>query len=80
MKNLRGIYIIWYRDMVRFRRDKLRMVGAITFPLLFLIVFGSGLGGTMGMLAPGVNFVRFIFPGIVGTYELVYGRGIGSLG
>ncbi len=71
MKNLRGIYIIWYRDMVRFRRDKLRMVGAITFPLLFLIVFGSGLGGTMGMLAPGVNFVRFIFPGIVGMTVLM---------
>jgi len=71
MKNLRGIYIIWYRDMVRFRRDKLRMVGAITLPLLFLIVFGSGLGGTMGMLAPGVNFVRFIFPGIVGMTVLM---------
>lgn len=71
MKNLRGIYIIWYRDMVRFRRDKLRMVGAITFPLLFLIVFGSGLGGMMGMLAPGVNFVRFIFPGIVGMTVLM---------
>ncbi len=71
MKNLRGIFIIWYRDLLRFRRDKLRMVGAITFPLLFLIVFGSGLGGTMGMLAPGVNFVQFIFPGIVGMTVLM---------
>jgi len=47
------------------------MVGSITFPLLFLVVFGSGLSGTMGMLAPGVNFSKFIFPGIVGMTVLM---------
>ncbi|TRZ49470.1 MAG: ABC transporter [Dehalococcoidia bacterium] len=71
MNNLRGIYTIWYRDLLRFRRDKVRMVGSITFPLLFLVVFGSGLSGTMGMLAPGVNFSKFIFPGIVGMTVLM---------
>jgi len=71
MNNLWGIYTIWYRDLLRFRRDKVRMVGAITFPLLFLVVFGSGLSGTMGMLAPGVNFSKFIFPGIVGMTVLM---------
>lgn len=71
MNNLRGIYTIWYRDLLRFRRDKVRMVGSITFPLLFLVVFGSGLSGTMGMLAPGVDFSKFIFPGIVGMTVLM---------
>lgn len=71
MNNLRGIYTIWYRDLLRFRRDKVRMVGSITFPLLFMVVFGSGLSGTMGMLAPGVNFSKFIFPGIVGMTVLM---------
>ena len=47
------------------------MVGAITFPMLFLVVFGSGLSGTMGMLAPGVNFSKFIFPGIIGMTVLM---------
>lgn len=71
MNNLRGIYTIWYRDLLRFRRDKVRMVGSITFPLLFMVVFGSGLSGTMGMLAPGVDFSKFIFPGIVGMTVLM---------
>jgi ABC-2 type transport system permease protein len=71
MNNLRGIYTIWYRDLLRFRRDKVRMVGAIAFPLLFLVVFGGGLSGTMGMLAPGVDFSKFIFPGIVGMTVLM---------
>ena len=66
MNNLRGVSIIWYRDILRFWRDKLRMIGAILLPLLFLFVFGSGFSGMMGILSPGVNFTQFMFPGIIG--------------
>ena len=66
MNNLRGVYTIWYRDILRFWRDKLRMVGTISLPLLFLFVFGGGLGSRMGMLGEGIDFTRFIFPGVIG--------------
>ena len=55
MNNLRGVYTIWYRDMIRFGKDRVRIIGSIFMPLLFLFVFGSGLGAQMGMLRPGVN-------------------------
>ncbi len=71
MKNLRGVYIIWYRDILRFWHDKMRMAGSITFPLLFLFVFGSGLSSRMGSLGPGVDYVQFIFPGIIGMTVLM---------
>lgn len=71
MKNLRGVYIIWYRDILRFWHDKMRMAGSITFPLLFLFVFGSGLSSRMGPLGPGVDYVQFIFPGIIGMTVLM---------
>ncbi len=71
MNNLRGIYTIWYRDMLRFWHDKMRMAGSITFPLLFLFVFGSGLGARMGSLGPGIDFTKFIFPGIIGMTVLM---------
>ncbi|MFC2018411.1 ABC transporter permease [Chloroflexota bacterium] len=66
MNNLRAVYIIWYRDILRFWHDKVRMMGSIFFPLLFLFVFGSGLSSRMGMFGDGVDFAQFIFPGIIG--------------
>jgi len=66
MNHLRGMYTIWYRDLLRFWRDKMRMAGSIIFPLLFLFIFGSGFSARMGFLAPGVDFTRFMFPGIIG--------------
>ena len=71
MNHLRGIYTIWYRDILRFWHDKMRMVGSIIFPLLFLFIFGSGLSGSMGSLAPGVDFTQFMFPGIIGMTVLM---------
>ncbi|MFC2005753.1 ABC transporter permease [Chloroflexota bacterium] len=71
MDNLRGIYTIWYRDILRFWHDKMRMVGSMTFPLLFLFVFGSGLNARMGFLGPGIDFAQFMFPGIIGMTVLM---------
>ncbi|UCG55096.1 MAG: ABC transporter permease [Dehalococcoidia bacterium] len=71
MSHMRGIYTIWYRDILRFWHDKMRMIGSIIFPLLFLFIFGSGLRGSMGFLIPGVDFAQFMFPGIIGMTVLM---------
>jgi len=71
LNNLRGIYTIWYRDILRFWHDRLRLIGSVTFPLLFLFVFGSGLGARMGALGSGIDFTQFIFPGIIGMTVLM---------
>lgn len=71
MNHLRGIYTIWYRDILRFWQDKVRMVGSLIFPLLFLFVFGSGLGRQMGTFGTGIDFTQFMFPGIIGMMVLM---------
>ena len=71
MNSLRGVYTIWYRDILRFWRDKMRMISSVTFPLLFLFVFGSGLSARMGLLGPGIDFAQFMFPGIIGMTVLM---------
>jgi ABC-2 type transport system permease protein len=68
-RNARGVYVIWYRDILRFWRDRARVVGALGQPLLFLVVFGSGLSASLGTGLTkelgDVSYVRFIYPGIV---------------
>ena len=71
MNHLRGVYTIWYRDLLRFWRDRMRLIGSIALPLLFLFVFGSGLSARMGSLGPGVDFKQFMFPGIIGMSVLM---------
>jgi hypothetical protein len=39
---LRAIYIIWYRDLIRFWRDRARLIASMAQPLLYLLVFGTG--------------------------------------
>jgi ABC-2 type transport system permease protein len=71
MRYFSGVYTIWYRDILRFWYDKTRMVGSMLFPIFFLFVFGSGLSGRIGLFAPGIDFTRFIFPGIIGMTVLM---------
>lgn len=71
---LRAIYIIWYRDVLRFWRDRTRLAATFAQPLLYLLIFGTGLssalsgaGGFGGAGAPaGFSYTQFIFPGIIG--------------
>jgi ABC-2 type transport system permease protein len=75
---LRAIYIIWYRDVLRFWRDRTRLLVTFAQPLLYLIIFGTGLstalsgaGGFGGAGAPaGFSYTQFIFPGIIGMSVL----------
>jgi ABC-2 type transport system permease protein len=67
--NASGVYIVWYRDVLRYRRDRARLVSSLGQPLLFLVVFGSGLTASLGAgltaQLGNVSYVRFLFPGIV---------------
>jgi hypothetical protein len=63
--DLRAASIVWRREMIRFRRDRLRAVTSLIQPLLFLLVLGTGLSALAShSLPPGVSFKSFIYPGV----------------
>jgi len=68
---IRGIYIIWYRELLRFVRERSRIVATMAMPLLFLVIFGAGLKNSMGNMAPGVDFLQFMYPGIIAMSVLM---------
>ena len=62
---LRAIKIVWLREMIRFRNDRMRIVTALVQPLLFLFVLGSGLQQLSRASTHGVDLKTFIYPGIL---------------
>jgi ABC-2 type transport system permease protein len=62
---LRAMRIVWRREIIRFRSDRIRIVTALIQPLLFLFVLGSGLQQLSGASTHGVDLKTFIYPGIL---------------
>lgn len=73
MRAVIGVLTLWQRDLLRFWRDRTRIVGGLAQPLLFLAIFGAGLSpwmGRLGGVTAGPDYVQFIYPGIIGMSVL----------
>ncbi len=62
---LRAIKVVWQRELIRFSRDRLRIVTSLMQPFLFLFVLGTGLSSLVSASTHGVNFRTFIYPGVL---------------
>src|SRR5580693_8781099 len=64
--DLRAVSIVWRRELIRFRTDRLRAVTSLVQPVLFLFILGTGLSRLAGRGLPaGVDFETFIYPGVL---------------
>jgi ABC-2 type transport system permease protein len=63
--DLRAIKIVWQREMIRFSRDRMRIVTALLQPLLFLFVLGTGLSRLASAGTHGVDLRTFVYPGVL---------------
>ena len=62
---IRGTWVIAYRELLRFFIERTRTFSSIFMPLIFLVIFGAGFQNLIPSLAPGVNFLKFVYPGII---------------
>ena len=62
---LRAIKVVWKRELIRFSRDRLRILTSLMQPFLFLFVLGTGLSALAAAGTHGVNFKTFIYPGVL---------------
>ena len=55
---------LWWREIVRFYRQRSRVIGVIASPLLFWVVIGSGFGTSFRSSgAGGQHYLVYFFPG-----------------
>jgi len=59
---LRAVKIVWIRELIRFRKDRMRILTSVIQPVLFLFVLGSGLNS---VTTGNVDLKTFIYPGIL---------------
>ena len=58
-------FTLWWREIVRFYRQRARVVGVIASPVLFWIVIGSGFGSSFrsGDAAGQQHYLDYFYPG-----------------
>jgi len=61
--DLRAVRVVWQREMIRFTRDRLRIVTSLIQPVLFLFVLGTGLSTITTGSVQSINLRTFMYPG-----------------
>src|SRR5271167_1886065 len=58
-------FTLWWREIVRFYRQRSRVVGVIASPLIFWVVIGSGFGSSFrsGSVAGQQHYLDYFYPG-----------------
>jgi ABC-2 type transport system permease protein len=64
-ETLRGLWVVAYREVLRYVTERSRIVGSLMMPLLLLVVFGAGFTNVIGGMAPGIDYIQFMYPGII---------------
>ena len=67
----RGIWVVAYRELLRFVQERSRIISSLAFPLMFLVVFGAGFNRIVGTMTEGVDFIKFVYPGIIAMTVLM---------
>jgi ABC-2 type transport system permease protein len=64
--SLATVRVLWGRDVVRFFRQRSRVVGALAQPIIFWLVIGSGFAASFRIPgAEGLSYQQFFYPGVV---------------
>src|SRR4051794_34637565 len=62
--DVRAVRMIWKRELIRFGRNRTRMITALAQPVIYLFILGTGLS----QLIPGnsgIDYRTFMFPGVL---------------
>jgi ABC-2 type transport system permease protein len=55
---------MWWRELLRYGRDRSQVFGGVTRTVLWLVILGFGLGATLREIE-GYSYAQYILPGVV---------------
>jgi ABC-2 type transport system permease protein len=85
--DLRAVKIVWQRELIRFFRDKPRILTALLQPMLYLFILGTGMSSMVAgdhgdlkvFLFPGVMTMAVLFTSFLCAGSLVWDREFGFM-
>jgi len=85
--DLRAVKIVWQRELIRFFRDKPRIVSTLLQPMLYLFILGTGMSSMIAgghgdlkvFLFPGVMMMAVLFTSFFSAGSLVWDREFGFM-
>jgi ABC-2 type transport system permease protein len=72
------VFTLWQRELIRFWREKARVLGFVGSPLIFWLLIGSGFGD-LGFFFPGALTLTVMFSAVFSTMSLIEDRREGFL-
>ncbi len=66
MIELKVVYVIVMRELIKFFREKSKLVSTMARPLIWLFFVGMGMSRLVPQDITGTDYMRFLFPGIIG--------------
>lgn len=64
------IYMLWLRELKRFLRSPVQLVGSLAQPAFFLVALGFGFNPVFEQAGRG-NYMQFMAPGMIGMTVLI---------
>src|ERR1700742_3488396 len=59
------IFVLWLRELKRYKRSRVQIIASLGQPLLYLLALGFGLGPVFQRAGNG-SYLQFIAPGVIG--------------
>lgn len=69
-RELMGISAVWWREFKVFQREKSRIISSIVQPVMWLFLFGTGIGAAVNMSS--IDYQDYIYPGVL-TMSVLFG-------
>lgn len=88
--DLRAVFVVWKRELIRFSRSRLRIMTGLAQPIIYLFVLGTGLSSIVPstgrsdfnyrtFMYPGVLAMTILFTSIFSAVSIVWDREFGFL-
>jgi len=87
MGEIEGIYTVWLREMIRYFRQKERIISSLVMPVFWLLIFGGSMRSSIDIgnvdyksfITPGEIAMSLMFTSVMSGISIIWDKEIGFM-